>query len=88
MKLRGARKGSRAAETVVDLAFLDRRARREAHMKLMQDTVAVRRTAAVDAVIGAMMDAIAEADLEGDVTLASDHIDRVGRALGVKKARR
>jgi hypothetical protein len=89
MKLRGARKGSRAASTVVDLkALLERRARRQARMKRMQETAAAERAAAVDAVIGAMMDAIAQADLEGDVTLASDHIYRVGRALRVKKARR
>lgn len=31
--------------------------------------------------LSAMMNAIAQADLEAEVTLASDEIDRVGRAL-------
>jgi len=89
MERRGARKGSRAHETVVELeAFLDRKQRRAAHMRAVAEhSVAARRAAGVVAV-GRMIDAILAADSLGDLGLADAVIDQTAAAFGASVPKR
>lgn len=88
MKRRGVVKGSRVNETIKDLeAALDRKARCAALMELSDSQ---RRRRVVEAnleAVGQMVDALLEADQQGDLTLAAPVIDRMASTLGPKRKR-
>lgn len=85
----GAKKGSRARQTVADLeAFLARREQRE-RLKLMSDRERRREHhQRIYAVLDRMMCEIMAADRMGDLSLADDRIAEAAGALGVKIARK
>tara|TARA_B100002049_G_C16040816_1_gene358847 strand:+ start:797 stop:1198 length:402 start_codon:yes stop_codon:yes gene_type:complete len=88
MKRRGAVKGSRVNETIQDLeARLDRKARSAALMHL-SDSQRRRKVAEANLqAVGHMVAALIEADRQGDLTLATPVIDRMGSMLGKKRQR-
>lgn len=88
MKRRGAVKGSRVNETIQDLeARLDRKARCAALMHL-SDSQRRRKVAEANMqVVGHMVAALIEADRQGDLTLATPVIDRMGSMFGKKRTR-
>jgi hypothetical protein len=88
MRMRGAKKGSRSAETVVDLDdWLDRKQRRAASMQTAAEHSVAQRRAAALAALNGMLKAILMADCLGDITLADETIQRTASAFGVSVRR-
>jgi hypothetical protein len=89
MKRRGAVKGSRVNESIEDLVVrLDRKAKAAALMGL-SDSQRRRRVAEANGkAVGDMIAALLDADRQGDMSMASPLIDRVGTAVGSKRRRR
>lgn len=89
MRCRGAVKNSRVGESIQDLEVaLDRKARCAALMKLSDSQ---RRRLVAEAnmkAVGAMVEALLEADRRGALSQASPAIDRVGGAVSVRRRRR
>ena len=84
MRRRGAKKGSRAFETVVDLEKqLDRKLRYRVYLKAEADRLAVERSMATLTMLDGMMAALLEGDRQGDLTLAGDVIEITGSAFGL-----
>lgn len=85
---RGARKGCRVAETIVDLvAELDERDRRRAIIREAREAELAKRSAAIDAMMDELMRSLIAASKAGNLSAANDKINEVGSALGVKMAR-
>jgi len=85
----GAKKGSRARQTVAGLeAFLSRREQRE-RMKHLSDCERRReQRQRIDAMIDRMMSEIIAAERMGDLSLADERIAETAAVLGVKIARK
>src|SRR5437870_282239 len=78
-KRRGCVKASRVAEVVAELvAKLDAEAKEKARRREAEAAV---RVAAMDALVGELMDAITAADAAGDLTMANPDIARIDKAL-------
>ena len=89
MKKRGAKKGSRVNQTVVQLeAFLNRKRQREARMRAAAEYTAAPRRAAGLAAIDRMVKALTEADRRGDITLAEDVMAQTATAFGARVPRK
>ena len=89
MRRRGAKKGSRVHETIVNIeARLDREARHRSDLKTKAKLALAERRAAGVAVLSGMMAALVEADRLGDLTLADTEIAQTGAIFGapVRKA--
>jgi hypothetical protein len=88
MRLRGAQKGSRVGENVVDLvAMLDCRAREDAHRRMRESQRNVAIVEANTQAIGYMVAALLEADRQGDLQRAAPAIELVGSAVGYRPKR-
>jgi IS30 family transposase len=87
-KRRGARKGCRVAETIVELvAELDERDRRRAIIRETREAELAKRSAAIDAMVDELMRSLVAASKTGSFSAVNEKIAEVGGALGVKLAR-
>lgn len=87
-KRRGARKGCRVEETIVDLvAELDEKDRRRFVIREAREAELAKRSAAIDAMMDELMRSLVAASKIGSFSALNEKIAEVGGALGVKLAR-